>query len=243
LLPLLNILHADQQAALTATAAGRNAGLVALAETTATLAASIADLDEKICPIVRELDRSRTDRRWHQFQATSNAASRYAGRLSDTISAAAAEALLVVTDLEPVRYCGSITARHGTYVLAGPCDCYRCRYNRGRLRLCRPFENVSDVTCVRPGSVTAAPLHEPTGLPTQTFATALRRAIRSLPTPAGPASYCPPGPRRSNTGCPADSSPHSTPPSRRGTATASPTSSARPPPASPPSRSSFATRR
>ena len=183
LLPLLSDLHAGRHPELTATAAGRNAGLDALATTTAAIAAAIADLDEKICPIVRELDRSRTDRRWHTFQATSNAASRHTARLAGTITSAANDALLVVTDLEPVQYTGSITSRHGLYMFAGPWTCRRCSRLGDRLRLCRPFDDVTDVTCVRPSSVTAAPLAEPVDLPTARLAALLHAAIATVPTP------------------------------------------------------------
>lgn len=183
LLPLLNDLHAGRHSELTATAAGRNAGLVAVATTTVAIAAAIADLDEKICPIVRELDRSRTDRRWHAFRAACDTAAQHTARLADTITSAAGDALLVVTDLEPLQYTGSITARHGLYVFAGPCTCRRCGQLGDRLRLCRPFDDVTDVTCVRPGSVTAAPLAEPTDLPAARFAALLRAAIATVSTP------------------------------------------------------------
>lgn len=139
---------------------------------------------------MRELDRSRTDRRWHKFQAASNAASRHTARLAATITSAARDALLVVTDLEPVKYTGSITSRHGLYVFAGPCPCRRCNRLGDRLRLCRPFDDVTDVTCVRPSSVTAAPLAEPVDLPAARFAALLRAAVVTVPAPveAAPAA-------------------------------------------------------
>jgi hypothetical protein len=177
---LLNRLHADRNPELTVTAAGRSAGITAAAAATASLAAAIADVADAVCPLLAETDRARTDRRWHDLRHACDQATQHTAPLAHKLTALAAEALLVVTDMEPVHYRGSITSRHGTHVLAGPCNCRLCHHRGDRLRLSLLLEDLDDLICVRPRSVTASP-DEPHDLPVAELGAALHEAVDAVP--------------------------------------------------------------
>jgi hypothetical protein len=147
-LPLISGLRADQHFELAATAAGRHAALTALADITATLTAAIAPLYPQPAA-----------------GAYPQPAAADIRAAADEIATAAREALQVVAELEPVAYTGSLTNRHGVHTLDGACRCHRCSRPRDRIRLTRPFQQEPPLTCVRPGSVQAAPLDVPLTLP------------------------------------------------------------------------------
>lgn len=183
---LLNRLRADRHPELAVTAAGRSAGITAAAAATASLASAIADVADTVCPLVAELDRSRIDRRWHDWRHACVQAAQHTAQLANQLTPLAAEALLVVTDMEPVHYQGSIPSRHGPHVLAGPCGCRRCRHRgaAGRLRLSLLLEDLDDLFCVRPRSVTASP-DEPHDVPVGDLRAALHEAVNGLPPVVG----------------------------------------------------------
>ncbi|MBO3736664.1 hypothetical protein [Actinoplanes flavus] len=177
---LLNRLRADRNPELTVTAAGRSAGITAAVAATAAIATAIADVTDIICPPGAEPGPARIDGRWNDVRHACDHAAQHTARLAHQLTPLAAGALLVVTDMEPVHYQGSITARHGAHVLAGPCDCRRCGHRGGRLRLSLLLEDLDDLLCVRPRSVTAFP-DEPHDLPIGDLGTALHEAIHALP--------------------------------------------------------------
>jgi hypothetical protein len=179
---LLNRLRADRNPELTVTAAGRSAGITAAAAATTAIATAIAGVTDIISPPTAEPGLARTDGRWNDVRHACDDAAQHAARLAYQLTPLPAGALLVVTDMEPVHYQGSITARHGAHVLAGPCNCRRCDYHdtRGRLRLSLLLDDREDLYCVRPRSVTAAP-EEPHGLPIAELGTALHEAVGALP--------------------------------------------------------------
>ena len=163
-LPLLSGLHADEHRDLTATAAGRHAGLTAVAAATRALTGAVTALAAK-----------------HRGLAAADLTAPGSSAVADDIAAAARDALLIVTDMEPMIYAGSLTRRHGPHVLAGPCDCRRCGPNSSRLRLTRPFDAIPDMHCVRVASVQPAPVDEPDGLPDGQITALLDAAAAALP--------------------------------------------------------------
>ncbi|WP_436528298.1 hypothetical protein [Actinoplanes sp. HUAS TT8] len=177
---LLNRLRADRHLELGVTAAGRSAGIHATATAIASVGAAIAAITDGICPLQTSTDGSRADQCWRDVRDACDQAAQHTARLADQVTRLAAEALLVVTEMEPVHYRGSITSRHGTHVLAGPCDCWRCRHRGDRLRLSLLLEDFDDLVCVRPRSVTAYP-DEPHDLPAADLGDVLHVAVGALP--------------------------------------------------------------
>ncbi|MEU8659801.1 hypothetical protein [Actinoplanes philippinensis] len=187
---LLTCLRADRNPELTATAAGRSTGIAAAAAATASLASAIADVAETICPLKADLGQRRTGEHWRDVRHACDLAAERTSGLTDQLSALADEARLLVTDMEPVHYRGSIPSRHGPHVLAGPCGCRRHQHRGDRLRLSLLLEDFDDLLCVRPRSITAAP-DEPHDLPLTAFDTALREAIAAVaPIPAARHAIC-----------------------------------------------------
>ena len=171
-------LRAEHHLPILRTALGRQAALNALAALAGGLAAAIADLDEKVCPIENERDRSRKDRRWHSFLTAMDRAARRSHDLDRALQKAAKLCPRAITDLEPVLYHGSLTTAHGEWILTGSCD--DCLDDRDGLTL-RRYGSTLVLTCVNPGSISPAPLTDDTGLHTaESVQRALRAAIDDL---------------------------------------------------------------
>jgi hypothetical protein len=177
---LLDDLHPDPD--LIYIALGRQTAVNALAAVVGGIGAAIADLDQKICPTVKEHDRSRKDRRWHSFLTAMDRAARTAGDLDQALQGAAGRCPRVIADGEPVLYHGSLKPQHGLYAIDGPCICDRCE-DVFTLQL-RPARPGHGLTCVNPTSISPAP--PPHRLDSgHRLERVLHAEISALPTPIG----------------------------------------------------------
>ena len=177
----LSGLDAEHYGSVIDRAEGRRVALNYLAAVAGAMASAVASLDERICPIDKERERSRRDCRWHSFRAHTDRAARIAYELDQRLRGAAELAPSVLARGETVVYQGSLTAAHGEYVLDGPCVCDNCLDVDGALMLTRPGSHDA-LTCVNPQSITAAPRGPYAGLEVAGYIEpVLTAAIEALP--------------------------------------------------------------